>query len=252
MMADNRLMITEDQSETRSVQANRRRVILATLVAAVVLISSGLGQRWLDRQLVAADAKPVPLGRPLSALALEFGPWRGTEIPLDQRVVEVAGCDDYVYRRYVDESAGDTVDLYVSYAARPAKMLGHRPQVCYPAHGWIAGGLHQDRLTLSDGSTLDCLMHRFSKSRPDGTATVVVLNYYILRGQHVIEWTDFWGPRWRMPNLARDPSFYVAQVQVVAAARDQTSVQRAETLTRRFAAEIATPVRALLPTVNGQ
>ncbi len=103
---------------------------------------------------------------------------------------------------------------------------------------------------LSDGNTSDCLMHRFSKSRPDGAATVVVLNYYILRGQHATEWTDFWGPRWRMPNLARDPTFYVAQVQVVAGVRDQTSVQRAEKLAKRFAAEIAAPVRALLPTAN--
>jgi len=252
IMTDSRLALTEDQIAGRPTAVNRRRFVPAALVVAIILVSSGLGQRWLDRQLVAADARPIPLERPLSTLALEFGPWQGTEIPLDQRVLEVAGCDDYVYRRYVDGSTGDTVDLYVSYAARPAKMLGHRPQVCYPAHGWVPGGRHQDRFTLLDGSTLDCLMHRFAKSSSDGATSVVVLNYYILRGQHATEWTDFWGPRWRVPNLSRDPSFYVAQVQVVAPVRDRTSVQRAEALARRFAAEIAAPIRALLPAAERQ
>lgn len=189
--------------------------------------------------------EPVRLERPLSTLPLTIGEWKGVELSMDKRVVEVAGCDDYVYRRYVDASTNRTVDLYVAYAARPANMLGHRPEVCYPTHGWATGPVRKLTLTLPDGRPLECLVRQVS--RADGSARpMVVLNYYIVQGRHLTDWTDFWGPRWRMPNLARDPSFYVTQVQVTVPV--STSPATAEALAAEFAAAAATAVGELMPT----
>src|SRR5690606_19732380 len=120
--------------------------------------------------------------------------------PLDKRVIEVAGADDHVSRRYVKEDTGEAVDLYVSYAARPAKMLSHRPEVCYVTHGWMHAETRKASFEAADGRSIDCRIHRFTRQDPY-PQSVVVLNYYVLRGRYTTEWTDFWGPEWRLPNL---------------------------------------------------
>ena len=246
-------------------KAQSGRVNRVTVVVALgVLLAGGLGQRWVERLLIAADETPVALKRPLSEFPMQIGPWQGTDVPMDKRVLEVAGNDAQIYRRYVNADTHEMVDFYLAFAVRPAKMLGHRPQVCYPAHGWTPAGTRTEHLPLADGKTLECLVHRFtrkggSEGGEAGLSTgadeaVVVLNYYVISGRYTTEWTDFWGPKWRLPNLARDPSIYVAQVQVSAAPRDVAGVDRAEELVTRFAFEVIPKIEGLLPgsTTNGE
>jgi len=225
------------------VQVSRWAAIGACLC---VLLGGGVAHRWIDHLLLAADATPVRLEAPLSTLPAQIGHWRGTDVPMDKRVLEVAGCDDHVYRRYVEEGSRIVLDLYVAYAARPAKMLGHRPQVCYPAHGWTPAGTRADHVLLADGTRLDFLIHQFTRNERGGER-IVVLNYYVLHGRRSIEWTDFWGPQWRGPNLSRDPNFYVAQVQVSCLLPDPVMAQRREEALKRFVAEVAPQVHAMLP-----
>jgi len=125
-------------------------------------------------------------------------------------------------------------------------MIGHRPQVCYPAFGWQPAGERVDKITLGDNKTLDCRIHLFKKSEPENQA-VVVLNYYILQGRHTTEWTDFWGVKWRMPNLMKNPEFYVLQVQVNGLTGDLLHVESMEGTLKEFAAGAASLVRSLLP-----
>lgn len=221
------------------------------MVACAILLAGGLGHRWVERVLAASDAAPVALNHPLAELPLEIGPWRGTEIPLDKRLLDFAGCDDSVYRHYVAGGSGDSLDLYVAYAARPAKMLGHRPQQCYPAHGWMHQETRKSRIDLPEQPGFDCLIHLFRRP-PPGHGTVMVLNYYVLRGRHVTEWTEFWGPSWRRPNLSRDPSFYVVQVQVSAAFEDGSRHQNVERVLKGFTALVAPAIHALLPASEPQ
>ncbi len=222
----------------------------AVALAAAVVVVGGLGQRGIEQLLVAADAVPVALARPLSSLPMQVGPWRGTDVPMDKRVIEVAGNDAQVYRRYQNQQTGEVVDFYLAFAARPAKMLGHRPRVCYPAHGWMpVGEPHRQPIALPGGDGFDVLIDRFAKEQPSPEA-IVVLNYYILGGRYVTAWTDFWGPRWRLPNLSRDPNIYVAQIQVTARATDPARSASAEDLVKRFVAEMAGRVGQLLPRVQ--
>jgi len=212
----------------------------------LVLLGVGIANRWSFGVRTAAWSTPVVLERPLSSVPSRIGSWVGQDMPIEQRVLEVAGTDDHVNRRYVDRDSGQVVDFYLAYTARPANMLGHRPRVCYPAHGWSHVATKPDRLTLPDGTRLDCLIHHFTQERLEPVG-LVVLNYYVLQGRHTTEWTSFWGPKWRRPNLARDPKFYVAQVQVVASAMVPDMWEREEEAVRRFAAVVTPHVIALLP-----
>jgi len=186
------------------------------------------------------------LDRPLSELPLVIGEWKGVDVPVDPQVLKVAKNDDYVSRRYVDETKGEFVDLYIAYTARPANMLGHRPSVCYPAQGWIAADPEKVALTLSNSRRMDCLIHHFHRDDPSGE-NLVVLNYYVLAGESTTDWRDFWGPSWRRPNADADPTFYVAQIQVATPVMIPALMDRGDALVQRFAAEATPLIRSLLP-----
>jgi len=218
---------------------------MATAMCALVLCFGGLGHRWLSNELARAAADPVMPLRSLASLPMQIGSWTGVAVALDNRVLEMAGCDDYVYRHYVDEASQHVVELYLSYSARPANMLRHRPGVCYPAHGWTLAAATADQVPLSDGAELACNVYRFVRG-PSMTEAVLVRNYYVLAGRHTTEWTDFSGLRWRLPNLSRSPEYYV--VQVLATTNVLTPHKRpwAETQLRRFVADLAPAVSRLL------
>ncbi len=227
--------------------ARRRRNVLAVVLFwCVILLGVGVGHRWLGRASTAALSTPVSLEKPLATLPTRIGSWKGVDVPVNERVLEVAGNDDYVNRRYFETGSRQVVDFHLAYTARPANMLGHRPGVCYPAHGWTHVATRSERVQLADGAELQCLIHRFSREQPEPEG-LVVLNYYVLQGRRTTEWTGFWGPKWRRPNLSRDPNFYVAQVQVTSATMLPTVYDRAEQVVKRFAAEAAPHVSRLLP-----
>lgn len=223
----------------------RRSLRAPLILVALVLLAGGAGDRWLRGMLLAADAVPLALKAPLASFPMNLGEWKGTDLPMSERVLEVAGCDDHVYRRYVQAKTGATVDLYVAYAARPAKMLSHRPEVCYPAHGWTPLETRRHVLTCTDPPELNCLIHRFARMQPL-SEEMAVLNYYILAGRYITDWTEFWGPAWRLPNLARDPEFYVVQVQISAVISRMPTLRAAETSLEVFAAMAAPTLDRLL------
>lgn len=222
------------------------KLLPVAIVAAVLLIGEGFAQRWLDRTLNGPDKERTRLAKPLGTLPMQIGPWQAKEIPMDQRVIDIAGCDDHVYRQYLNAETGQMVALYIAYAARPAKMISHRPQVCFPAHGWQPAGTRKDRLTLLDNTSLDCLIHHFTRTDPEPQA-VAVLNYYILQGRNITEWTEFWSTRWRMPNLMKDPNFYVIQVQVSTMMKSPTLAGPSEDTIKGFAGQITPLLAILLP-----
>lgn len=223
----------------------RSRLVPVVVVWCAILLAVGVLHRWLNRGELEA-ATPMVLERPLSNLAMRIGSWEGMDVPIDQRVLEVAGNDDYVNRRYIDEEAGQFVDFHLAYTARPANMLGHRPSVCYPAQGWRHQEPHKVSVLLADGTAIDCLMHHFVREQPDYEG-LVVLNYYVLQGRPTADWTDFWGPKWRRRNLTHDPNFYVAQVQIAVPVMVPALFERGENTVQRFAAIVAPLVRDLLP-----
>lgn len=212
----------------------------------LILLSVGIAQRWMTYTSTAQSAIPVKLDQPLSTLPLNFGPWEGVDVPMDERILKVAGADDYVSRRYKNSQTGRFVDFYLAYTLRPANMLGHRPGVCYPAQGWAATEPKIDKVSLRDGKDLSCLIHHFTREQPYYEG-IVVLNYYVLQGRHTTNWKDFWNPKWRGPNRSNDPNFYVAQVQIVTPVRIPLIYEPGEIIVKRFASEVSPLVDALLP-----
>jgi len=218
----------------------------------MLLLAGGVAHRVVGEYVGAELATPIRLEPPLSTLPMQIGDWQGEEVAVREGVLRIAGNDDYVSRNYRHRRTGETVHLYISYTARPRTMLRHRPSVCYPSAGWTPLIATDEVLDIlgpgfprADVAVqLPVRVHWFVKTGiPE--QRVVVLNYYVLNGRPTTDENSFWGLTWRDPNRRRDPTRYVAQVQLATSVR--TTPEAAASTLRQFAVDSAPLILPLLP-----
>lgn len=182
-------------------------------MAMVLLVVVGIGYRLMATKMNVIVTTPVKLDVPLSQFPKRIGQWIGRDVPISETVLEVAANDDFLSRLYVNESNNQWANVYIAYTARPRTMLGHRPQVCYPANGWIHENTEHVQVISNSGRTARCLLHNFQKSTAE-SEEIIVLNYYIVNGRLTDDESVFSGLGWRAPNIDGNPARYVAQVQI--------------------------------------
>jgi hypothetical protein len=114
--------------------------------------------------------------------------------------------------------------------------------VCYPAHGWLQETNETTQVISKNGQQIECILQKFRKPLPS-LNEVIVLSFYVRNGQITTKENDFSGLSGRKFNLSKNPSRYVAQVQI-------SSVL--ESSARKAAQEVADLVLALLPGENSR
>jgi len=81
----------------------------------------------------------VPSREPLSSLPYQLGEWQGSDVPMQQEVLEILGPGDFLQRLYEKTPANEPyVDLFVAYF--PSQRTGdtiHSPKHCLPGAGWL-------------------------------------------------------------------------------------------------------------------
>ena len=84
------------------------------------------------------DVDEVPASESVSQMPERFGPWQGTDLPMDQAVLDILGKGDFLNRVYADPQSGaPVVGLFIGYF--PTQRTGqtiHSPQHCLPGAGW--------------------------------------------------------------------------------------------------------------------
>ncbi len=192
-------------------------ITLVWCLAVALLVSSGIAYRLLAAEYRGFMKDPIALPNPLSQFPLALNGWTGQDTPIQESTREYMRthfADDYFSRHYVNSSTGQWADLYVVYcSSQPGGIVGHNPTKCYPGNGWTLDQTTTSQMAIGSGGTVDCLVHRLHKSSPE-YQEVVVLNFYVVNGRISIREKDFSGFKWRQPNIAGDPTRYVAQVQV--------------------------------------
>ncbi|MCJ7777092.1 MAG: EpsI family protein [Sedimentisphaerales bacterium] len=226
--------------------ADETSVWFVWVLALLLLVSAGIAYRVPAYRLKLLGEEPVALPVPLSNFPTRLGNWVGTELPIPattREYMERNFADDFFSRRYVNSADKTWADVYVVYcSARPGGILGHRPSVCYPAHGWLQESTETSQFTSQYGRRIDCLVQRFRRPAP-AIDEVVVLSFYVRNGQITTKESDFSGLFGRKFNIARDPSRYVAQVQISSAL---------ESSVRKAVQEVTTLVLDFLPDENGK
>jgi hypothetical protein len=183
------------------------------ILAVLLLIFSGITYRVLAFHLKLLVATPVELPVPLSAFPKQIGHWSGEDVPIPVNIQRVAGNDAFLNRLFINKLSDQWANVYIAYTAHPRTMLGHRPQICYVASGWVHDSTEPTNITSSTGREIPCLLHRFHRPYPE-TEETVVLNFYIVNGQLTSDERVFSGVGWRTPNINGNPARYVTQVQV--------------------------------------
>ncbi len=106
-------------------------MLFRSIFATLILLTASAA---LDR---TANGSETPLRTPLSALALNFDGWTGSDAArFDARTMELLGVDEYLHRVYVDQSH-IPVSLYVGFYGRQGEgETIHSPMNCLPGSGW--------------------------------------------------------------------------------------------------------------------
>lgn len=190
---------------------------LALILGVLLLVSAGIAYRVPAQRIRRLGEDPIALSAPLSEFPMEVGDWVGrvADVPsTTQEYMRDNFADDFLSRVYVNSVTNAWASVYVVYcASRPGGILGHRPGVCYPANGWQHEGTEMVQYTSPRGRSITYLLHHFYKAPPEYDRTTVV-SFYVVNGRVTSSESDFSGPLGRRPNISRDPSRYVAQVQI--------------------------------------
>ncbi len=230
----------------RRMQTSGVSIWLAGVLAFVLLIGAGVAYRVAASGLHRIRDNPISLPMPLRTIPIQIGEWTGREMSLKATTEEYMRenfADDFISRQYTNPAERAPADVYVVYCSSyPSGLLGHRPDVCFPANGWIHDHTTETEVTLRSGQTMKCLSHQFHKAPPD-YGQVFILSFYVLNGQITLRERDFAGIFGRTPNISGNPARYVAQVQI-------SSVS--EQLARLAARDMVDTILTFLPDPQGR
>jgi hypothetical protein len=217
-------------------------MLLVWIFAVLLLVSSGITYRVLASRLKLLVETPIELPVPLSAFPKQVGNWVGKDVQIPINIQRAAKNDAFLNRFFINEVSNQWANVYVAYTAHPRTMLGHRPQICYVAGGWVHEGTELINVTSSNGRELPCLLHRFRRPSPE-TQETVVLNFYIVNGRLTSDERVFSGVGFRTPNIDGDPARYVTQVQISSALENSV---------RSAAKDISERILDYFPDENGK
>ena len=178
-----------------------------------LFIATGIIYRFSVSRMNIVINTPIELPVPLKKIPYQIGEWAGRDVPVDETSMEIAGNNDYLSRSYSDNRNNQSAKIYLGYSARPRTMVGHSPEVCYRANGWIFDSVDQKEFITGGGRRISSLINKFHKTSLEADE-IYVLNYYIVNGRITANKEDFSGLGWRMPNIEGNPAWYVAQVQI--------------------------------------
>ncbi len=148
---------------------------------SVLLHSVNHGERMVPRQ-------------PLRELPYNLASWKGEEEPLEERVVQAAGVNDYANRVYF--SPGNPItQLYVGYyASQRTGDTIHSPKNCLPGAGWDP--IHSGYATISLPGGRKIVVNEYVVAQ--GLNQDLVLYWYQGRGRVIA--SEYWGKFWMVAD----------------------------------------------------
>lgn len=139
----------------------------------------------------ASAPEPILSRESLSAFPLRIGSWETRDAtPLEPRVLEVLGVDDYANRVYA--TAGGAIGLYIGfYQSQREGSAIHSPMNCLPGAGWNPVDRRRVEIPVqtADGSTRKIEVNRITIEK--GLQKQVVLYWYQSHARVVA--SEYWG-----------------------------------------------------------
>ena len=151
-------------------------------VVAVLLAATALFLHVRSRNEI------LPSREPLADFPHQLGEWTGTDVAIQQEVLDVLGAGDFLLRVYQDSLRRQPyVDLFLAYF--PSQRAGdtiHSPKHCLPGSGWLP--VESGRVTLSLPGHSPFLANRYVIAK--GTDRQLVLYWYLAHDRAVA--SEYW------------------------------------------------------------
>ncbi len=197
-----------------------------------ILTATGAGAEWLSRP------EPEIVRAPLSQLSKSFESWRGTEFPLDGKVLRTLGVDDHLSRVY-ERPGMPPVSLYIGfYASQRTGETIHSPLKCLPGTGWqpIETGRREFSVIDASGRAEHLLINRYVVQK--GLDRHIVLFWYQMRGRVVA--SEYTAKLFLIDGALRTNRTDGALVRVIVPLRDNDTEASADAVAASF-------IRSLYP-----
>ncbi len=197
---------------------------LRVVLVCAVLVGSGGIRSWQASKVRAALEQGKNSSLSLKELPLTLGSWQGEDAILDPQIARRTGASDAIFRRYVDQTTGATVEVIVLYG--PAvELFIHMPEVCYSGAGYAQSAGPDQRVITSGG--VEALFRSLVFGKGEGASADLVEVYYSWRYQG--RWTPQLGT---IKQFERIPGMY--------------KVHLARRLTVQERRDVANPCESLL------
>ncbi len=227
-----------------------RRPAVLTSVACGLLLAGGVAHRSFAARFEQLVGKPAELQRPLATLPLTIGDWVGVDVPLDDSIANQQNFDDeYINRAYRNAKSGAVIQVFVGYVGRPRSRFGHRPDVCFAAHGWDQESRESLSTQTPGGAPVPGTLYIFRKPDELGPPLLVLATYmrngcYVERHDELRQWNA------RTPTLPGERPAYLTRVQasLIGGADRAASLEAL----RDFVGRLAGPVADIMPYWGGK
>lgn len=136
---------------------------------------------------------------PLKQFPVQMGTWSGTDVAIDQEILDILGPGDFLLRVYQNqEKPRDYVNLFIAYfRSQRAGDTIHSPQHCLPGAGWIP--VEQSRVELNVPGHAPFPVNRFIIAK--GDARELVLYWYWAHDRGVA--SDYWAKYYLVADSIR-------------------------------------------------
>jgi EpsI family protein len=177
-------------------------MIFLRLGIAALFLLSGI--------LVTHNLRPKPgagLQHPLSEFPRVIGSADSEELPYDDDVVRAIGADDYINRRYFDETS--PVELYIGYYKdqRSGDKI-HSPKNCLPGSGWEP--VSSTDLTINSIGYAPIVVNEYVVQK--GSEKDLVLYWYQTHRRVIA--SEYWAKFWLIADGLRQRSTDGAMIRI--------------------------------------
>lgn len=185
---------------------------LAYILTPLLLLGIALERRTF---VAPADAAPYheAVRAAIALIPRQVGPWIGADAEVPEPAQRLLRPNAILARQFQRTDPAASASLVVVQCRDTRDLIGHYPPVCYPAHGWIAGGMDDLEMEV-DGDATPVRRYEFTRSSWGRESSLVVYSFFVIPGQGRVRGMDAVG------RAAADYSrrhFGAAQVQVVFA-----------------------------------
>jgi len=142
-----------------------------------------------------------------------IGPAVGVDAEPTPAAIALLSPNKILERRYVDPSTGAGFTLLIVHCGDVRDMIGHYPPVCYPAHGWKAGGSTKVAIEIN-GEKATAIKYDFTHNDELFERHMSVTNFFVIPEEGVTLFADMKDVE-RASRSSETGGLGVAQFQIV-------------------------------------